>query len=102
MSAWVNDDNGEKTVYDYDENKWLYPDDPEYENINGKKKRVCPKCNKPSVDLNNVVDCDFCLQGLTVCDFITASCCGHCDENQAYISLADGRRFILDKEWSRK
>lgn len=44
-----------------------------------------------------MVDCDFCLQGLTVCDFIDYACCGHGDDSLAYISLKDGRRFVLDK-----
>lgn len=100
--TWSNDDDGEKTIYDYNENKWIYPDEPEYENIDGCKKRICPRCHKPRVDVNGICDVDFCLQGLTQCSFITNACCGHdCDE-EAYIALADGRRFIIDKEWSRK
>lgn len=35
-----------------------------------------------------------------MCDFIDAACCGHGDKEEAYIALADGRRFILDVEWS--
>ena len=60
-------------------------------------KEICLKCNKPRLDLNGVEDCDFCLQGLTSCDFIDAACCGHGDDSLAYISLQDGRRFVLDK-----
>lgn len=100
--TYANDENGEYTEYDYDENKWIYPDDPEYESIDGKKKWVCPRCDKPQVDLNNICNVDFCMQGLTTCDFISNACCGHCNPEDAYISLKDGRRFVLDKEWSRK
>lgn len=100
--TWSEDENGDYTEYDYSENKWIFPDDPEYESIDGKKKRICPRCHKPRVDVNGICDVDFCLQGLTQCSFITNACCGHgCDE-EAYIALADGRRFIIDKEWSRK
>ena len=37
------------------------------------------------------------LQGLTTCDFIDYACCGHGNDEDAYISLKDGRRFVLDK-----
>lgn len=60
-------------------------------------KRVCEKCNKPRLDINGVEDCDFCLQGLTTCDFISYACCGHGNDEYAYIALKDGRRFILDR-----
>ncbi len=66
-------------------------------NFGYKHKKVCTRCNKPRLDINGVGDCDFCLQGLTTCDFISDACCGHGDDSQAYISLKDGRRFILDK-----
>lgn len=71
-------------------------------NVGYYHKRVCKKCGKPRLDINGVKDCDFCLQGLTVCDFIDYACCGHGDDDKAYISLKDGRRFVLDKEWSSK
>ena len=70
-------------------------------NIGYNHKRVCPKCNKPRLDINNVEDCDFCLQGLTTCDFIDNACCGHGNDEDAYISLKDGRIFVLS-EWSVK
>lgn len=81
-----------KIKFDEKEYKWKNKDGSEY--ING--KRICPKCNKPQLDINGVQDCDFCLQGLTTCDFIDYACCGHGDDSKAYISLKDGRRFILD------
>lgn len=65
--------------------------------INAKRKKVCSKCNKPQIDINGVEDADFCLQSLTNCDFITAACCGHGVDEDAYIALADGRRFVLDR-----
>lgn len=99
--AWGIDENGEEFEYNYEENKWQYPD-KNYENIGGKKKRICGRCGKPQIDINGVENVDFCMQGLTQCDFIYASCCGHGDDSQAYIALADGRIFTLDVEWSRK
>ena len=67
-------------------------------NING--KRICPKCEKPRLDINGVEDCDFCLQLLTECSLVDFACCGHGNDNQAYISFRDGRRWILDQESS--
>lgn len=67
-------------------------------NISFDHKEPCPKCNKPRIDINGVENCDFCLQGLTVCDFIAYACCGHGDDSAAYISLKDGRRFVLDTD----
>lgn len=64
-------------------------------------KKICKKCKKPRLDINNIEDCDFCLQGLTTCDFIDNACCGHGNDKNAYISLKDGRLFILS-EWSIK
>lgn len=65
-------------------------------NIGWEHKRVCSQCGKPRLDLNGVSDCDFCLQALTSCDFIDNACCGHGVDENAYISLKDGRRFALD------
>lgn len=65
-------------------------------NIGWEHKRVCSQCGKPRLDLNGVSDCDFCLQALTSCDFIDNACCGHGVDKNAYISLKDGRRFVLD------
>ena len=95
------DNNGDRVVYDYETNEWVYPDD-DYICLSGVKRKVCPRCNKPDIDLNNISHCDFCLQSLTVCDFISDACCGHGDDSDAYISFKDGRRWVLDKEWSRK
>lgn len=84
---------GEEIIWNDDEKQWEFPDGTPY--ING--KRICPNCDKPQLDINGVEDCDFCMQGLTVCDFIDNACCGHGDDSLAYISLRDGRRFVLDK-----
>ena len=65
-------------------------------NVGWGHKKVCPVCNKPKLDINGVSDCDFCLQALTSCDFIDNACCGHGVDKNAYISLKDGRRFVLD------
>ena len=70
-------------------------------NVGYHHKRVCEKCNKPRLDINGVENCDFCLQGLTTCDFIDNACCGHGNNEEAYISLKDGRLFVLS-EWSVK
>ena len=94
------DENGERVEFNYDFNRWEYLDGNIC--IDGYKKRICEKCNKPRIDINGVEDVDFCLQGLTTTDFISHACCGHGDKDAAYIALKDGRRFILDKEWSIK
>ena len=65
-------------------------------NVGYLHKRVCERCNKPRLDINGVEDCDFCLQGLTNCEFIDNACCGHGIDEDAYILLIDGRRFVLD------
>lgn len=69
-------------------------------NMNGKK--ICPKCNKPQIDMNGVKNCDFCLQALTECELVDYACCGHGDDDIAYISFKDGRRWVLDCENSVK
>lgn len=95
--TWSTDENGVKIKYNYDLRRWEYEDGTPY--ING--KTICPKCNKPRLDINGVDNCDFCLQGLTTCDFIDNACCGHGNDDEAYISLKDGRIFVLS-EWSVK
>lgn len=50
-------------IWDDNDRQWKYPDEEDVIDIGGKKKRVCSKCNKPRIDINGVVDCDFCLQG---------------------------------------
>lgn len=84
--------DGTKIIWDDKVKVWHTITNEPY--INGKK--ICQRCNKPQLDLNNVKNCDFCLQGLTNCDFIDNACCGHGDDSAAYISLKDGRRFVLD------
>lgn len=99
--VWANDENGERIFYDYEDNDCKYPNEEEMVSIGLKKKRVCPKCHKPRIDINGVEDCDFCLQALTTCPIIDYACCGHDDPSSAYISFKDGRRWVLDTEWSR-
>ena len=41
------------------------------------------------------------MSRLTTCDFIDNACCGHGNDENAYISLKDGRIFVLS-EWSVK
>lgn len=79
-------------IWNPEKNRWEDKDGNPY--ING--KRICGRCNKPRLDINGVEDCDFCLQGLSVCSFIDFACCGHGDDSSAYISLKDGRCFVLD------
>lgn len=93
MTIITKDKNGDNIFWNDNEKQWEYEDGTIWIN----DKEICKRCNKPRLDINGVVDCDFCLQGLTVCDFIDYACCGHGDDEQAYISLKDGRRFVLDK-----
>lgn len=97
--TWARDKNGEKITFNYETKQWEY-DDGETYYIGAEKTRLCPRCNRPRISINNVKGCDFCLQSLTICDFIDACCCGHGNDSDAYISFKDGRRWILDKEWS--
>lgn len=85
--------NNGALVFDAKEYKWKRKNGELYVN----DKEICPNCNKPRLDINSVKDCDFCLQGLTTSEFIDYACCGHGDDSKAYISLKDGRRFVLDK-----
>ena len=84
--------NNGKLIFNSDNYRWERKNGEPFVN----DKEICPQCNKPRLDINGVEDCDFCLQGLTTCDFIDYACCGHGDDTKAYISLKDGRRFILD------
>ena len=96
MTVRSKDDDGNVVIWNDEHKRYEYPDGTPY--IHG--KRICERCGKPQLDINGVVDCDFCLQGLTTCDFIDYACCGHGDDSLAYISLKDGRRFVLDKlDW---
>lgn len=95
MTATSEDDKGNICFWNEESKQWEYEDGDIC--IDGKKKRICPKCNKPRLDINGVEDVDFCLQGLTTSDFINYACCGHGDDDLAYISLKDGRRFVLNK-----
>lgn len=95
MTVWSTDKQGNKITYDWKQRLWK--NDEETMSIGGKKHKVCPKCHKPTLDLNGVKDCDWCLQSLTVCDFIDFACCGHGDPKYAYISFKDGRRWVLDQ-----
>lgn len=81
-----------KLTYNPETGRW----EDEDGNIGWEHKRVCSQCGKPRLDINGVSDCDFCLQALTSCDFIDNACCGHGVDKNAYISLKDGRRFVLD------
>ena len=93
MTIRSYDDNGEEIIWNEKNKQYEYRDGTPY--IHGKE--ICPRCGKPRLDINGVEDCDFCLQGLSNCDFIDNACCGHGTDEDAYISLRDGRRFVLDK-----
>ena len=86
---------GVEVLWNDDEKRWETEDGVPC--IGDKIRELCPRCNKPRIDINGVEDCDFCMQGLTTSDFIDNACCGHGDDSLAYISLKDGRRFVLDK-----
>ena len=92
----ITGQNG-RLFWNEETNRW----EDEEGNVGYLHKRLCKKCNKPRLDINGVEDCDFCLQGLTTCDFIDNACCGHGNDEDAYISLKDGRIFVLS-EWSVK
>ena len=93
MTIRSRDDEGNVIIWNEEHKRYEYPDGTPH--IHGKE--ICERCGKPRLDINGVVDCDFCLQGLSSCDFIDYACCGHDNPENAYISLKDGRRFVLDK-----
>ena len=80
----ITGQNG-RLFWNEETNRW----EDEEGNVGYLHKRLCKKCNKPRLDINGVEDCDFCLQGLSVCSFIDFACCGHGDDSSAYISLKD-------------
>ena len=77
-------------------------EDPTIREPNVQGKCICKRCGYPRIDINGVEDCDFCLQALTQCDLVDYACCGHGDDENAYISFKDGRRWILDPNYSYK
>ena len=91
MTAW-SQSRGNKIVFNAKTKRWETPDGEPWHN----DKEFCNRCGKPALDINGVENCDFCLQGLSNCDFIEYACCGHGDDDAAYIALKDGRKFILD------
>lgn len=93
MTVISKDKNGNHIFWNDNKKQWEYEDGTIWIN----DKEICKRCNKPRLDINGVVDCDFCLQGLTTSNFISDACCGHGNDDQAYIALKDGRRFVLDK-----
>ena len=95
MTATNEDNEGNIFFWNEETHQWEYLDGDIC--IDGKKKRIWHKCNKPHIDVNEIENVDFYLQGLTNCSFITNACCGHGNDDLAYITLADGRRFVLDK-----
>lgn len=80
---------GHEIYFNYIKEEWLYSDD----NSSVDNERPCKKCNH--LPLNGV---DYCLEMLSDCKGITDACCGHGNDEDAYILLEDGRRFILDKK----
>ena len=68
---------------------WVYSDD----NTSTGFERPCKRCGvKPTVAGH-----DACLNDLTGCIGIVSACCGHGNDEDAYILLNDGRKFVLDK-----
>lgn len=93
--SWTEDSNGIRIIWNMNRKRWEYPDGSVF--IDRKRRTLCERCQMPTLDLNGVENCDFCLQGLTSCEYITDACCGHGDDSLAYIALKDGRRFVLDQ-----
>lgn len=88
MSARMQQ-RGHEVYFDYTKEEWLYSDD----NSSVNNERHCKKCNH--LPFSNGVD--YCLGMLSDCKGIISACCGHGNDEDAYILLKDGRRFVLDK-----
>ena len=80
---------GHEIYYNYKKKKWLYSDD----NSSATVDRPCKRCGAKATIFGH----DACLEDLADCKGITNACCGHGRDEDAYILLADGRRFILDR-----
>lgn len=91
MTAKQNQ-RGHEMYYNETKQEWLYSDNNSSINID----RPCIKCNHLPTNLGH----DYCLKELSNCKFITNACCGHGINDDAYILLKDGRRFVLDKRIS--
>ena len=81
---------GYKAVYDYDRQDWFYEDTGESAT---KNPRPCKRCGHHPIK-DGELKYDYCLGNLG--DNVTSACCGHGRDEDAYILLVDGRRFILD------
>lgn len=80
---------GHEIYYNTEKKEWLYSDD----DSSATKERPCKRCGIKATIFGH----DACLENLTDCKGITNACCGHGRNEDAYILLKDGRRFILDK-----
>lgn len=85
---------GHEIYFDYVKEDWLYSDDNSSIDI----ERPCTRCNHLPLKSGE----DFCLRGLSDCEGIINACCGHGNDEDAYIMLEDGRRFVLDRDLSSK
>ena len=88
MTATQNQ-RGHEIYYNTEKEEWLYSDD----GSSATKERPCKRCGVKPTTFGH----DACLEDLTGCKGITNACCGHGRDEDAYILLADGRRFVLDK-----
>ena len=88
MTATQNQ-RGHEIYYNTEKKEWLYSDD----DSSAIKERPCKRCGIKATIFGH----DACLKDLTDCKGITNACCGHGRNEDAYILLKDGRRFILDK-----
>ena len=80
---------GYEVYYDEEKEEWLYSDDNSSVCID----RPCRKCGRKATGLGH----DNCMQNLSNCTYIVSACCGHGNDENAYILLKDGRKFILDR-----
>ena len=79
---------GHEIYYDDKKEEWLYSDD----DSTAIKERPCKRCGVKATIFGH----DACLEDLTDCIGVVSACCGHGRDEDAYILLTDGRRFILD------
>lgn len=91
MAATQNQ-RGHEIYYNTEKEEWLYSDDDSSSGI----ERPCKRCGYLPFKGGE----DHCLSILMDCKGITNACCGHGKDEDAYILLADGRRFILDRRIS--
>lgn len=80
---------GHEICFQLSNAKWVYSDDNSPITI----EKPCIRCNHLPLPDGE----DYCLRKLAGCKGINYACCGHGNDEDAYILLEDDRKFVLEK-----